>query len=168
MIRYSLVCDAGHVFDGWFASSDGFDTQAKRGLIACPHCHSVQVEKTIMAPSVVRTDHERRDVRDVNVQRDPAELHVAEVPPAAPDIVPFALLSPEAQAQRAAIRALRALVLENSENVGPRFVQEARAMHEGEIDVRPIHGQASPDEVRALLEDGIDALPIPMLPEDRN
>jgi hypothetical protein len=169
MIRYSLVCDAGHGFEGWFAGSDGFDAQLRRGLIACPHCQSVRVEKAIMAPSVVRTDHERRNIN----LSEAAELPVAAggMLPAsdlAHDLAPVALLNPEAQARRAAIRALHALVLDSSENVGPRFAQEARAMHEGETETRSIHGQASLEEVRALLEDGIEALPIPVLPEDRN
>jgi hypothetical protein len=169
MIRYSLLCDSGHGFEGWFQGSDGFDVQAARGLIACPFCHSVRVEKAIMAPSVTRTDHDRSAAHVPASRESPAskQLVLAHAL-SAPETSELALVNPETQARRAAIKALRAIILESAENVGPRFAQEARAMHEGEIESRSIYGQASPDEVKALIDDGIEALPIPVLPEDRN
>jgi hypothetical protein len=171
MIRYSLSCDAGHSFDGWFQGFDGFEDQLNRGLVACPHCQSARVTKAIMAPSVVRTDFARREEpsRADRASRDAPTGNVTVSPhKPSPSAVPTALLSAETQAQRAAMTALRTLMLSNAENVGSQFATEARAMHHGEIEERSIYGQASSDDVKQLIEDGINVLPIPVLPEDRN
>ncbi len=148
MIKYALACEQAHAFESWFPSSDAFETQRKRGFVTCPFCNSAKVEKQIMAPSVARTD------------KAPA--------PAAPEAQPFAVLSEKEREIRAALRALREHVLKNSENVGKGFVEEARKMHYGETEERSIYGEADLAEARALLEEGIDVLPIPVVPDDRN
>ncbi len=148
MIKYALACEQAHEFESWFPSSDAFETQRKRGFVTCPFCNSAKVEKQIMAPSVARTD------------KTPA--------PAAPEPQPVAVLSDKEREIRAALRALREHVLKNSENVGKGFVEEARKMHYGETEERSIYGEADLAEARALLEEGIDVLPIPVVPDDRN
>jgi hypothetical protein len=148
MIKYALACEQAHEFESWFPSSDAFETQRKRGFVTCPFCNSAKVEKQIMAPSVARTD------------KAPA--------PAAPEAQPVAVLSEKEREIRAALRALREHVLKNSENVGKGFVEEARKMHYGETEERSIYGEADLAEARALLEEGIDVLPIPVVPDDRN
>jgi hypothetical protein len=148
MIKYALACEQAHAFESWFPSSDAFETQRKRGFVTCPFCNSAKVEKQIMAPSVARTD------------KAPA--------PAAPETQPVAVLSEKERDIRAALRALREHVLKNSENVGKGFVEEARKMHYGETEERSIYGEADLAEARALLEEGIDVLPIPVVPDDRN
>jgi len=148
MIKYALACEQAHAFESWFPSSDAFETQRKRGFVTCPFCNSAKVEKQIMAPSVARTD------------KVPA--------PAVPEIQPVAVLSEKEREIRAALRALREHVLKNSENVGKGFVEEARKMHYGETEERSIYGEADLAEARALLEEGIDVLPIPVVPDDRN
>ncbi|MBL0406070.1 DUF1178 family protein [Microvirga aerilata] len=148
MIKYALACEQAHAFESWFPSSDAFETQRKRGFVTCPFCNSAKVEKQIMAPSVARTD------------KAPA--------PAAPETQPVAVLSEKERDIRAALRALRDHVLKNSENVGKGFVEEARKMHYGETEERSIYGEADLAEARALLEEGIDVLPIPVVPDDRN
>jgi hypothetical protein len=148
MIKYALACEQAHAFESWFPSSDAFETQRKRGFVTCPFCNSAKVEKQIMAPSVARTD------------KAPA--------PAAPETQPVAVLSEKERDIRAALRALREHVLKNSENVGKGFVEEARKMHYGETEERSIYGEADIAEARALLEEGIDVLPIPVVPDDRN
>ena len=147
MIKYALACDQAHEFESWFASSDAYETQRKRGFVTCPYCNSPKVEKQIMAPSVARTDK-------------------APAPAAEPQ--PVAALSEAEREIRAMIRAMRDYVMKNAENVGKGFVEEVRKMHYGEAEERSIYGQAEPAEARALLEEGINILPLPVLPDDRN
>jgi hypothetical protein len=145
MIKYALACEQAHEFESWFPSSDAFETQRRRGFVTCPFCNSAKVEKQIMAPSVARTD------------KAPA-----------PAAQPMAVLSDKERGIRAALRALREHVLKNAENVGKGFAEEARKMHYGETEERSIYGEADLAEARALLEEGIDVLPIPIVPDDRN
>jgi hypothetical protein len=147
MIKYALACEQAHEFESWFPSSEAFETQRERGLITCPFCQSPRITKQIMAPSVARTD---------------------KVSAAQPEAQPMAVLSEKEREIRAALRALREHVMKNAENVGKDFADEARKMHYGEAEERSIYGQADPTEARALLEEGIDVLPIPVVPDDRN
>jgi hypothetical protein len=151
MIKYGLVCAQGHVFQSWFQSAAVFDAQAGRGLVLCPVCQSPEVSKDIMAPSIAR----RRG-------REP------EAPPLAQSQPAVALLGERDKEIRAMIRALRAHISEVAEDVGPRFAEEARKIHEGLVPERPIHGQANYEDARALIEDGVAILPVPSLPEDQN
>jgi hypothetical protein len=148
MIKYALACEQAHEFDSWFPSSEAFETQRKRGFVTCPFCNSAKVEKQIMAPSVARTD---------KALTSPA-----------PEAQPMAVLSERERELRAALRALREHVMKNAENVGKDFVEEARKMHYGETEERSIFGEADLAEAKALLEEGIDVLPLPIVPDDRN
>jgi hypothetical protein len=148
MIKYALACEQAHEFESWFPSSEAFETQRKQGFVTCPYCNSARVEKQIMAPSVARKDK------------------ASDVPAAVPQ--PVAVLSDKEQEIRAALRALREHVMKNAENVGKGFVEEARKMHYGEAEERSIYGEADLAEARALLEEGIDVLPLPVVPDDRN
>lgn len=154
MIRYSLVCEAGHGFESWFPTSDSFDEQATRGLVTCPVCNSAHVVKGLMAPSLTRTDRART--------ADGGETATAVPAPPMP-----ATTEPERRI-RAMMRTLRAQVVASAEHVGTRFPEEARKIHYGETEERPIYGQASPDEARALIDEGIDVAPLPPMPDDRN
>jgi len=152
MIRYALRCAEGHEFESWFADSLAYDRQAKRGQIACPLCGSDKVEKAIMAPRVA-----------------PAKKRANARPK--PDANPAAhgkLMSAKDSELRAKIRELHDYVTSHAENVGRQFPQQAREMHKGEIDHKPIYGQASPEETRALIEDGVEIMPLPTLPDDHN
>lgn len=156
MIRYALRCADGHDFESWFPSSASYDTQRARGLVACPACGSIAVEKAMMAPAVARND------------RAPAAATAAapdEVAPAAP---PALAPEPHHQALVAALREIRAHVVRTADYVGDDFARLARDMHEGEVAHRAIYGEASPEEVRALREDDIEILPLPALPDERN
>ncbi|KAA2235036.1 DUF1178 family protein [Salinarimonas soli] len=155
MIRYALACDQAHAFESWFPSAAAFDAQAARDLVSCPVCGSARVEKQIMAPSIGR--------------RDKAEAQPAAMAAPQPDPPqPLALLSEPERALRALIAAVREHVTKTAENVGERFADEARKIHYGEADERSIYGQASPDEVRALLDEGVEIQPLPVTPDDRN
>jgi hypothetical protein len=144
MIKYALRCDAGHGFESWFDSASSYDEQLKRGFVECPSCGSLKVSKQIMSPAVRGADRADGTPR-------------ATAMPAAPDA-----------RMRAMIRELHAHVRANSEDVGPRFAKEARAIHAGEADERAIFGRATFEEARSLTEEGIGVLPLPPLPEQLN
>jgi hypothetical protein len=165
MIRYTLICDKQHEFESWFANSAAYDKQTKRGLVTCPLCGSAKVEKAIMAPRLARTDTEAAAIR----AREPAEA-AAESPslPAPAEKTPVAMISPQEQELRKKLKELRDHLTRNSDNVGPKFPEEARKMHYGEIEHRSIYGEASPDEAEALAEEGIPFHPLPILPDERN
>lgn len=139
MIVFDLMCAENHRFEGWFASSDAFARQQERGLVTCPHCSSAVVEKAPMAPAVP-------------VKGNAGSSRV----PAMSGKLPPQVM----QAMRALAEA-QAKVLENSTWVGPRFAEESRAIHYGERDQALIHGQATPDEAAALVEEGIAVAPLP-------
>ena len=154
MIRYNLVCESAHAFECWFPSSDSYDDQAARGLISCPVCGGAKVAKAVMAPRVKRAD------------RTPVAVSTPDTTPSPG--APVQMIAEPERKFREMLKALHAHVAAHSEHVGRRFPEEARKIHYGETEHRPIHGQASLDEARALLDEGIDVAPLPPLPDDRN
>ncbi len=167
MIKYSLVCDRDHEFESWFPGADAFDTQVKRGFVECPFCQSKKVSKALMAPNVA-TSRKRRATRAL----DAGQAMAAEAPtPPAPIPVaaaPMALLDEKQRQMRAAIRELHQKLTENSTDVGDSFPSEARAMHAGDTPQRSIHGKATFEDAKALAEEGIPVLPLPVPPDERN
>lgn len=161
MIRFSLVCDKAHGFDAWFRFAADFDTQSARGLLSCPHCGSSAVAKGLMAPQV-RTSESREQTRL------PVPQPAADAPAEAPSALPAALMTPEGREILGRLKELKAKLIENSENVGPKFAEEARRIHYGEAPERPVHGQATAEEARALVEEGVGILPLPVLPDEQN
>jgi hypothetical protein len=161
MIRYRLQCDKGHSFEGWFQSSDAFDRQAKRKQVTCVTCGSHKVEKALMAPNVVTSERkakQRKRQADTPVATPPEPVHAPPAP----------VFTPEQRELIGRMRKLRDEMLAKSEYVGPRFAEEARRIHSNEGEVRGIHGEANLDDVRSLVEEGIEVLPIPVLPDDLN
>jgi hypothetical protein len=146
VIRYSLACDKGHSFESWFQNSKSSDGQLKRGLVACPVCDSTKVSKAIMAPAVKASRKQKAE----------------------PVSQPVALLSEKEQETRKMLKALHEHVKKNAEHVGEQFPKLARKMHYEEIPPRSIYGEAKPDEVRDLLEEGVDVAPLPSLPDKGN
>lgn len=63
--------------------------------------------------------------------------------------------------QLAKLATAQAELLKTSDWVGERFTDEARAMHFGEIEQRPVHGQATAEQAKSLIEDGIPIAPLP-------
>jgi hypothetical protein len=157
VIRYNLVCDKRHAFESWFQSSAAYDRQARRGLVSCPLCGSARVEKAIMAPRLARKDKSAPIV---------APVEDAAPAPAAP--APVAMISPQEKEFRAKLKELRDHLTSNADNVGKKFPEEARKMHYGEIEHRPIYGEATPQDARELHEEGIEFHPLPVLPDERN
>jgi len=175
MIKYALVCDKGHEFESWFPNSDSFDKQVKRGLVDCPHCGSIKVQKALMAPQVstARKKEERADkMRETLAKMPmPAPAPVAPsmpLPVPVPSPQPVTVLDEKHAELRAAIRELHEKIVANTEDVGAQFPDQARKMHEGELPVRSIRGEATLEEAKELWEEGIPVLPVPPLPEDRN
>ena len=160
MIRYSLRCERGHAFESWFQSSSVYESQEKRKLVSCPACGSTKVERAIMAPQIVS-----KRGRDIAAPA-PAAAAAPAADVAAPPSTP--LLMAQERELRAKLKELRDHIVKNADNVGERFPNEARKMHYGDIEHRPIYGEASPDEARSLIEEGVEVSPLPVLPEDRN
>jgi len=168
MIRYTLSCDNGHDFESWFPSSASYDAQSARGLVTCPACDSARVGKAIMAPSVARKDRSGpAPVSGSDAASKPEAKSEPAPAPAAPESTVPMLAEPERR-MRAMLRAFREHVTRSADHVGPRFADEARAMHYGEAPARAIYGEASPDEARALIDEGIDVAPLPPAPDDRH
>jgi len=164
MIRYALRCEQDHAFESWFQDSAAYDSQVRRKLVTCPVCGSAKVEKAIMAPRIVS-----KKGRDTTVAPAPEPAEAPAPPPTeAATPAPTALMMAQERELRAKLKELRDHIVKNADNVGERFPNEARKMHYGEIEHRPIYGEASPDEARALIDEGVEVSPLPVLPEDRN
>lgn len=141
VIQYALQCSNGHRFDAWFKSAAAYDEQQARGIVSCAICGAAEVEKAPMAPAVARTDNSR---------------------------VPLSSAHPEAAKFREMLREYRRQVMTEADYVGDRFAEEARKIHFEEAGARGIYGEATREEVMGLLEDGVDFLPLPDLPEEHN
>ena len=159
MIRFSLICDKEHSFEGWFASNDAFDTQVKRGLLDCPFCGSAKVEKALMSPNV-RT---ARSSVQFEATPESSEASSSAINTAEPVV-----LAPQQTEILAKLQELSRQVRANTENVGKEFAEEARKIHFGEVKPRAIYGEATSDDVQSLIEDGVAIAPLAPLPEDRN
>ncbi len=142
MIRFSLSCENDHDFDGWFSNSEDFDKQTKRGLVTCPACNSPKISKSLMAPTV-STSRRRENIAVTKSDAHRRELIVE-------------------------MKKLREKITENAEDVGARFPEEARKIHYGEAEERGIYGEADRDDVEELLDEGIEILPLPQVPDDAN
>jgi hypothetical protein len=166
MIHYNLRCKKGHAFESWFQSSSAYETQEKRKLVNCPVCGSSDVERAIMAPRIARKKgREKAPSESLPVPAQSVSAPAAEViPPSSPT----PLLMTQERELRAKLKELRDHIVKNADNVGERFPNEARKMHYGDIEHRPIYGEASPDEAKALIDEGVEVMPLPTLPDDRN
>jgi hypothetical protein len=163
MIRYALVCEKGHAFESWFQDSAAYEKQAKRGLVNCPHCGSAKVEKAIMAPRLAGS---RKGAAPIET---PSETPAAvAAPEKAQEKAPVAMISPQEQEFRSKLKELRDHLTKNADHVGAKFPEEARKMHYGETEHRSIYGEATPEDAKALAEEGIEFHPLPILPDERN
>jgi len=134
---FDLQCESGHVFEGWFASNEAYESQRDAGLLSCPVCESSKISKMLSAPRL-----------NMGKGRDTA--------------------APEAAQLQAQVLQYMRQVLRKADDVGTRFAQEARRMHEGEIEHRAIRGITTREERTELLEDGIAVMPVPdFLDDDR-
>ncbi len=151
MILYSLLCRKDHEFEAWFPSSDAFDRQAKRGIVACPQCGDTKVRKAIMAPRISKGGGKVTAIAN-------------ETPPAAPADAPVSATSVMAPEMRKLLGEMRKQVEANCDYVGNDFAEEARKIHYGETKKRGIYGESSDAEAEALKEEGIEFGRVPWLP----
>lgn len=157
MIVFDLHCEHGHRFEGWFKSSSDYEDQKARGLVSCPECGTHMVSKAPMAPAVPAKGNTKPDAR---LQRVPQEI--AAQPPTQDQAVSNA--EPPAEVKKAieALAKAQAKALENSTYVGKDFTKQAREMHYGERDAEVIHGQASLEEAKELVDEGVAVAPLPL------
>ncbi|MEE9314468.1 MAG: DUF1178 family protein [Rhizobiaceae bacterium] len=142
MISFGLICDKEHEFDGWFSSSEDFEAQVKRKLVACPHCSSLKISKSLMAPRV-------------STGRQKDKINVAKMDATRREVL-------------GEMKKLREKIIDGSEDVGKEFPEEARKIHYGESEKKSIYGEASREDVESLIDEGVEIAPIPVLPDDAN
>jgi hypothetical protein len=145
VIHYALVCENAHKFEAWFRNAQAYDDQHARGIVTCPVCSSASVDKAIMAPSLSRSGSEKMSEK-----------------------MSLSIGHPEHAQIREALRALRRKVMSEADYVGDKFAEEARRIHFKDVEARGIYGEATRDEVASLIEDGVDFMPLPNLPEEHN
>ncbi|MDZ7588337.1 MAG: DUF1178 family protein [Parasphingorhabdus sp.] len=150
MIVFDLLCrDHGHRFEGWFGSAKDYDAQRLGGLLSCPQCGSQAIEKAVMAPNIGAKG---------NQKSEPTTRAVAM---SGKSPLPAEMLTKLAEMQRD--------YLKSSQWVGSDFPERARAIHYGEVKATAVHGEASPEEAKALIEEGVEIapLPFPVVPPDK-
>lgn len=177
MKKFALICENEHEFEGWFASSDAVLLQSKKGLIDCPYCGSVNVEKQLAAPNLSTPKTKARQ------QADMAKLAGAEETPAPPTQVPAPTQAPTSVMQagaptggqaaaayhsaiRYAVQQLRKTIETDFTNVGANFAEKAREIHYGEAEEANIYGTCTKEETEELLDEGVEIMPLPDLPPD--
>jgi hypothetical protein len=141
VIHYALVCENAHKFEAWFRNAEAYDEQHRRGIVTCPICTSGSVDKALMAPALGKS---------------------------VGDKVSLSIGHPEHAQLREALKTLRNKVTSEADYVGDKFAEEARKIHFKDVEARGIYGEATQDEVTSLLEDGVDFMPLPNLPEEHN
>lgn len=160
MIVFDLSCDSGHVFEGWFGSSDDFVSQQERGLVTCPTCGSGAVIKAPMAPAIGKKGSQQTARSSVP---PPAAQNAVESAPMSKGPMPAEVKEAISRLAQAQAKALK-----DSKWVGRKFAEESRKMHYGETDARAIHGEATREEASQLVDEGIAVapLPLPVAPPD--
>lgn len=142
MILYTLICDNEHRFEAWFRDSAAYDTQAARKRVLCPQCQSASVSKAPMAPAIAKGS---------GTPEPPpvsAKTHMSGHDPKLAEM----------------LAKVRAHVEENFDYVGEKFPEEVRRIHYGETEERGIYGEASAEEAKSLIDEGIPVAPLPTVP----
>jgi hypothetical protein len=173
MIRYALVCRNSHAFESWFENSTAYDKQAKRGLVSCPICGELKVEKAVMSPKISSGGKRGEAAPPLPSPEAPnAVAPNTAMPEATPSAdgakAPVALMSPQEREFRQKLKELREHLTKNADYVGQKFPEVARKMHYGEMNHRSIYGEATPQDAKEMHEEGIQFHPLPVLPDERN
>ena len=156
MIKYQLICDQQHEFEGWFGDSTAFEAQQESGLLSCPVCGCGSVRRALMAPNLA-SPKTRKSSAEPTRAGDQSPSSAATLPPEA---------AQRMQALMTEMRALQARIKDECRDVGTDFAEEARKIHYGEVEPEGIYGHATAEEREALDEEGIDVLDMPWLPKD--
>ena len=149
MILYQLQCEKEHRFEAWFRDSEAFDTQSKRKLLACPECGSAKITKALMAPRIGKS-------RDGN-QPKPAKHTPTES---------SFKLTPEAIELKRKLKEIQSHISKECDYVGSNFAEEARKIHYGEVTPHGIYGEATSEDAKELVDEGIEFSSLPWGPEE--
>lgn len=161
MILYSLRCARGHDFESWFANAAAYDSLAAKMAVVCPVCDSAEVEKALMAPRLAKGADAPARAAQTGAQSEDKSDDANATTPAAADAGKISLAAGAGTEAEAALSKLRDFVESNCEDVGARFADEARKIHYDEAEKRGIYGEATPEEARDLIEEGV---PVGRLP----
>jgi len=173
MIKYQLICDQNHEFEGWFQASAAFDAQAESGLLRCPLCDSDQVKRALMTPNLA-SPKRRKAIEPPLAEPAPNSANPPLTNPMLANPTPAQQSAPptkseQVQAFGAALAELRQLqqkITKDCRDVGDNFAEEARKIHYGEAEAEGIYGRTTHEEREALEDEGIDVLDMPWLPPD--
>jgi hypothetical protein len=146
MIKYQLRCEHDHQFDGWFPSIAEFERQQKKHLLVCPMCDSTRVDRAIMSPSIGKNKKALKKNRDFT------------------DQITADTMIPAAQAKNI-LRRIRKHIVTEFDNVGNNFVKEYRKHEKGNRDDR-FYGTPNQDEVKQLMDEGINLFHVPNIKDD--
>ena len=165
MIKYQLICDKSHEFEGWFGDSAAFETQQESGLLTCPVCGSADVRRALMAPNLASPKTRKTDLAEQQPSVQPEPQPQPQAPQQASAALPPAAAR-KMQELMSEMRALQTRIREECRDVGNDFAEEARKIHYGEVEPEGIYGQATAEEREALDEEGIEIMDMPWLPKD--
>ena len=165
MIKYQLICDKSHEFEGWFGDSAAFESQQESGLLTCPVCGSANVRRALMAPNLASPKTRKTDLAEQQPSAQPEPQPQPQAPQQASAALPPAAAR-KMQELMSEMRALQTKIREECRDVGNDFAEEARKIHYGEVEPEGIYGQATAEEREALDEEGIEIMDMPWLPKD--
>ena len=165
MIKYQLICDKSHEFEGWFGDSAAFESQQESGFLTCPVCGSVDVRRALMAPNLASPKTRKTDLAEQQPSAQPEPQPQPQAPQQASAALPPAAAR-KMQELMSEMRALQTKIREECRDVGNDFAEEARKIHYGEVEPEGIYGQATAEEREALDEEGIEIMDMPWLPKD--
>ena len=165
MIKYQLICDKSHEFEGWFGDSAAFESQQESGFLTCPVCGSADVRRALMAPNLASPKTRKTDLAEQQPSAQPEPQPQPQAPQQASAALPPAPAR-KMQELMSEMRALQTRIREECRDVGNDFAEEARKIHYGEVEPEGIYGQATAEEREALDEEGIEIMDMPWLPKD--
>lgn len=165
MIKYQLICDKSHEFEGWFGDSAAFESQQESGFLTCPLCGSVDVRRALMAPNLASPKTRKTELAEQQPSAQPEPQPQPQAPQQASAALPPAAAR-KMQELMSEMRALQTRIREECRDVGNDFAEEARKIHYGEVEPEGIYGQATAEEREALDEEGIEIMDMPWLPKD--
>ena len=165
MIKYQLICDKSHEFEGWFGDSAAFESRQESGLLTCPVCGSADVRRALMAPNLASPKTRKTDLAEQQPSAQPEPQPQPQAPQQASAALPPAAAR-KMQELMSEMRALQTKIREECRDVGNDFAEEARKIHYGEVEPEGIYGQATAEEREALDEEGIEIMDMPWLPKD--
>ena len=165
MIKYQLICDKSHEFEGWFGDSAAFESQQESGFLTCPVCGSADVRRALMAPNLASPKTRKTDLAEQQPSVQPESQPQPQAPQQASAALPPAAAR-KMQELMSEMRALQTKIREECRDVGNDFAEEARKIHYGEVEPEGIYGQATAEEREALDEEGIEIMDMPWLPKD--